>query len=103
MLRQFHIYVAVSRDDSESFGVAIIEASACGLPVIVSDAGGLPEVVDHESTGLVIPRDSPSDLARAIVRLALDAPLRQRMGGAGRPRVERHYEWSGCVGGMIQL
>jgi glycosyltransferase involved in cell wall biosynthesis len=103
MLRQFHIYVAVSRDDSESFGVAIIEASACGLPVIVSDAGGLPEVVDHESTGLVIPRDSPSDLARAIVRLALDAPLRQRMGEAGRQRVQRQYEWSACVERMIQL
>jgi len=39
------VYVALSRLDSESFGVAIIEASACGFPVIVSDVGGLPEVV----------------------------------------------------------
>jgi len=103
MLRRFHVYVAVSRDDSESFGVAIIEASACELPVIVSDAGGLPEVVDHGSTGLVIPRDSPAELARAIGRLAADAHLRRRMGEAGRERVQRKYEWSACVERMIAL
>lgn len=103
MLRRFDIYVAVSRDDSESFGVAIIEASACGLPVIVSDAGGLPEVVEHGVTGLVIERDSPCRLAEAIHSLAVDEKARRDMGAAGRQRVKRKYEWSDCVDRMVDL
>src|SRR6185437_8910549 len=41
-LNRFDVYVAASR--IESFGVAVVEASACGIPVVVSDVGGLPEV-----------------------------------------------------------
>ena len=69
-LHQLDIYVAVSRLDSESFGVAIVEASACGLPVVVSDAGGLPEVVEHGTTGLVVQRESPQQLADALTKLS---------------------------------
>lgn len=101
LLRTFDIYVALSREHSESFGVAIIEASACAVPVIVSDVGGLPEVVAHGETGLVIPRDAPMCFARALASLALDPSLRRRLGSAGRSNVMRDYEWSGCVDQMI--
>ena len=56
-LDKIDVYVALSRLDSESFGVAIIEAGAAGRPVVVSDAGGLPEVVVDGKTGLVVPRE----------------------------------------------
>lgn len=91
-LQCLDVYAAFSR--SESFGVAVIEASACGLPVIVSDAGGLAEVVSPEETGLIIPRDDVSAAAAAIRRLLLDADLRRRLGEAGRRRVESHYAWT---------
>jgi glycosyltransferase involved in cell wall biosynthesis len=96
-LHQLHIYAAPSRLDSESFGVAVIEAGACGLPVVVSDAGGLPEVVVDGETGLVVPRDDVPALQAALKRLALDAGLRERLGAAGRTHVEREYEWGHCV------
>ena len=96
-LQQFHIYAAPSRLDSESFGVAVIEAGACGLPVVVSDAGGLPEVVVDGETGLVVPRDDVPALQAALKRLVLDAGLRERLGAAGRAHVERKYEWGHCV------
>ena len=61
MLNHFDIYTAVRRLDSESFGVAVREVSACGLPVVISNAGGLPEVVIEGKTGLVVERESGSD------------------------------------------
>ena len=96
-LHQLDIYAAPSRLDSESFGVAVIEAGACGLPVVVSDAGGLPEVVIDGETGLVVPRDDVPALQAALKRLVLDAALRERLGRQGRAHVEREYEWGRCV------
>ena len=99
-LNQLDIYAAPSRLDSESFGVAVIEAGACGLPVVVSDAGGLPEVVVDGATGLVVPRDDVPALQAALKRLVLDAVLRERLGRQGRVHVEREYEWGRCVDRM---
>jgi glycosyltransferase involved in cell wall biosynthesis len=96
-LNRFDIYAAPSRLDSESFGVAVIEASACALPVVVSDAGGLPEVVRDGETGLVVPRGDVPALQAALKRLVLDAALRERLGQGGRALVEREYEWGHCV------
>lgn len=102
-LRGLDIYVAVSRNDSESFGVAVIEASACGLPVVVSEAGGLPEVVESGGTGLVLPRNDPVRLAEALRQLAQAPDVRQKLGAAGRARVASCYEWKDCVDRMIAL
>jgi len=96
-LHRLDIYAAPSRLDSESFGVAVIEASACALPVVVSDAGGLPEVVAAGETGVVVPREDVPALQAALKRLVLDAPLRERLGRNGRARVAREYEWAHCV------
>lgn len=101
-LNQFDIYVAVSRRDSESFGVSVVEASACGLPVIVSDAGGLPEVVDNERTGFVIPRDHPSLLAERLKQLVFSPALRKSLGEEGRRLVLERYDWRVCVDRMLQ-
>ena len=96
-LHGFDIYVAASRHDSESFGVAVIEASACALPVVVTRVGGLPEVVREGETGLVVERDDPAALAAALQGLVGDAALRARLGAAGRAFVQREYEWARCV------
>lgn len=100
-LRSIDIFVAVSRWDSESFGVAIIEASACQLPVIVSDAGGLPEVVIDNVTGIIVPREDPARLADALARLVMDESLRNKMGDAGRVHVLTNYRWEHCVELML--
>ena len=102
MLRGFDIFVAASRLDSESFGVAVIEASACALPVVVTRVGGLPEVVSENETGLVVERDDVAALAAALQRLLDDAGLRERFGRSGRAWVAQRYEWRGCVQRMLQ-
>ncbi|MEP7100697.1 MAG: glycosyltransferase [Burkholderiales bacterium] len=99
-LNRLDVYAAPSRLDSESFGVAVIEAGACALPVVVSDAGGLPEVVRNGETGLIVARDDVPALQAALKRLVLDPALRDRLGRAGRVHVEREYEWGHCVDRM---
>lgn len=99
-LGRLDIYAAPSR--SESFGVAVIEASACGVPVVVSDVGGLPEVVSAGRTGLVVERENVAALADAFKQLVLDPARRQAMGDAGRTFVVERYEWALCVDRMIR-
>lgn len=102
-LAHLDIYVALSRLDSESFGVSIIEAGAAGRPVVVSDAGGLPEVTVDGVTGFVVPRDNPSAAAAAMERLVLDSSLRYQMGRAGQAHVSKHYSWDSSVLAMLAV
>jgi L-malate glycosyltransferase len=97
------VYVALSVIDSESFGVAVIEASACGKPVVVSDVGGLPEVVENGVTGFVVPARNAEKAAEAIERLIFDRDLRIKMGQAGRDRVKKLYNWADNVRQMINI
>ncbi len=101
-LNRFDLYVAASRLDSESFGVAVLEASACGLPVVVSDVGGLPEVVVQGETGCVVPREDVAALAQAMQQLIAAPELRHRFGAAGRERVLAHYGWQHSVDAMLR-
>lgn len=102
-LRSMDVFVALSRADSESFGVAVIEAGACGLPVLVSDVGGLPEVVADGVTGRIVPHDDVEAAAHALVDLITDASLRKQWGASARERVATHYSWDRCVDRMIAV
>jgi glycosyltransferase involved in cell wall biosynthesis len=97
ILARFDIYVALSRLDSESFGVAILEASACGLPVVVSDADGPAEVVANGVTGRIIQRDNAELAGEAVADLVCDFEKRCKMGLAGRAHVVERYSWSHCI------
>ena len=78
MLGGLDVYVALSRLDSESFGVAIVEAAACGCPTVVSDVSGPAEVVEDKVTGIIVPRDNPVEAAdRAEVTEAVHSIVRR--------------------------
>ena len=86
---------------SESFGVVIIEASACGLPVVATRVGGVHETCLDGETGFLVPPGDRQALADAIVRLARDPALRARFGRAGRRYVLDNYVWSDNVDAML--
>jgi glycosyltransferase involved in cell wall biosynthesis len=58
---------------SESFGLAALEAMACGVPAIASRAGGLPEVIDDGVCGILEPPGSVEAMGRRAVELLQDA------------------------------
>jgi glycosyltransferase involved in cell wall biosynthesis len=97
------IDISVFPSLSESFGVAAVEASACGNPVVASDVGGLPEVVEHGVTGFIVPPRDPYNTANAIEKLVLDSSLRAHMGSAGRDRIERLFNWDDNIRQMVEI
>lgn len=70
-LSAFDLFLMPSR--SEALALALIEAGHAGLPVVATRVGGIPEVVRHKHTGLLVPRENPHALARAI-RTLLEHP-----------------------------
>jgi L-malate glycosyltransferase len=59
---------------TESFGLAALEAMACGSPVVASRAGGLPEVIDDGVNGILEPVGSVEAMGRRAVELLRDPP-----------------------------
>lgn len=102
-INKMDIFAVPSTEDSESFGVAAVEAMACGVPVVVSNVGGLPEVVKKDVTGLIVPKENPEALAAAFQRLLGDAHLRHQMGKNGIQHVKEHYDWIDNANGMLKL
>lgn len=100
-LHELDVYVALSRLDSESFGVAILEASASGIPVVVSDADGPKEMTVDGVTGYIVPRDEPKLAAEALGKLVRSEELRRQMGRAGREHVLSRYTWRQSLSTML--
>ncbi len=87
----------------EAFGVAALEAGACGRPIIASRVGGVPEVVLNGRTGLLVPPDDVDALASAIATLASDTAMRQTMGQAAYEYVRDNYSWTQSLDQMTSL
>ena len=75
----------------EGLGLVFLEAMCVGLPIVGSDVSAVPEVVVNGETGILVPPGEEQPLAAAMVRVAGDAGLRQRLGAAGRERVARVF------------
>lgn len=85
------IVVLPSKTESESFGMVLAEAMACGVPVIGSKIGGIPRVIAHEKTGLLVSPNDPAALAKSIRALLGDETTRRKYGEAGVQRVNKLF------------
>ena len=77
--------------EQESFGLAALEAMACGVPVIASDAGGLPEVVVEGETGFLCPIGDVEAMASRAITLLNDKSMHREFSEAAVHRVRTTF------------
>lgn len=90
--------VSLSVCPGETFGLAVLEALACGTPVVTADRGGARELVDASCGAWAAP--TPTALADAVLRLLEQPESRRRT--AARRRAEQ-YSWGRAVARMLAL
>lgn len=78
--------------EEEAFGMVCAEAHAVAKPVVAFDSGGISEIVTHGSTGFLAPQGDWPALAKHLLVLLQDAPLRERFGMSGRESVLRQFD-----------
>jgi glycosyltransferase involved in cell wall biosynthesis len=88
------IFVLPSAEDTEGLPLVVAEAMASGLPVVATRSGGAQEIVEAGKTGMLVERQSPRELARAITSLLASLDRRAAMGKEGRRRVEEFFDLS---------
>lgn len=103
ILNDFDVFCATSMLDSESFGVAVVEAMAMGVPVVASDVDGFKEVVEDEKTGIIVKRGDEKEIANALERLVVNGELRREFAYNGRKRVEHYFDFDKNIDTMEKL
>jgi glycosyltransferase involved in cell wall biosynthesis len=86
----------------EAFGMAVIEAGACGVCVAASSVGGHLELIEDGRTGLLFaPADAPS--LAGVLRGILDDPGRRaRIARAFAGEVTQRYSWTACAAAYLE-
>jgi N-acetyl-alpha-D-glucosaminyl L-malate synthase BshA len=83
--------------ETESFGLAALEALSCEVPVIATAVGGLPEVVLDGENGFLHPIGDVEGMAASSLRLLKDEPMRKAFGASGRRRALEVYSQAAIV------
>jgi N-acetyl-alpha-D-glucosaminyl L-malate synthase BshA len=91
-----HADAFVLPSESESFGVAALEALSCGVPVLAYRVGGIPEVVTDDVGRLVAPFDIDA-LAEAALDVLSNPGLRDALGRGARARAEARYHRDAAI------
>jgi glycosyltransferase involved in cell wall biosynthesis len=89
LLNAADIYVLPSL--SEGMPMGLLEAMVLGCPVVASSVDGVPEIIQDGITGQLVPPGDIAALTQALKELSFDPKLRQRLGTAGKARVEQCF------------
>lgn len=88
---------------SESFGMVIVEAIACGLPVVISDTVGIFNEIQQSKSGLVFPSGDWGKLSEAIIKLLDDENLAKQINKNGQKLIKENFEINETADKMIEV
>lgn len=97
----FDIFVQAS--NWEAFGIAIVEAMACGLPVVATRVEGVVDIIEEGVDGFLVPPRSPEPLADQILRLLRHPELGKRVGTQARRKVEQNFDIRDMIDRMANI
>lgn len=100
------IFIMPSRqikEDFEGFGIVYLEANLCGKPVIAGDSGGVRDAVKDKVSGLLVDPEDTNKIADAIIKLAKDKNLREKLGKQGGERVIKEFNWGKQVKKIYEI
>ena len=80
-------------NNSDGFGIPLIEAGAAKCPVISTNRGPAPELIKDGETGILTSTDNLSELKNAILKILSDEKLEKEMGLKGYQNIVRNYTW----------
>ncbi|MBN9484968.1 MAG: hypothetical protein BGO70_05395 [Bacteroidetes bacterium 43-93] len=83
--------IVLNFSDSESFSMTCLEASYYGTPVIATRCGGPEEIIEHDKTGLLVPKQDIEAMTEAILKLANNTELRKHLGSAASSYVREKF------------
>jgi N-acetyl-alpha-D-glucosaminyl L-malate synthase BshA len=84
-------HVLLLPTELEAFGLAALEAMACGVPPVATDAGGVPELVTHGVDGFLEAVGDTEAQASRVIELLTDESLHARMAAAARETALRRF------------
>ena len=90
LMKDLDVFVLASAN--EPFGLVTVEAMASGTPVVATNSGGTVEIITDRETGILIPPNDPSELAKAVVRILNDDELANKLRANGQTRVRALFD-----------
>jgi glycosyltransferase involved in cell wall biosynthesis len=90
-LKSADIFVLPSHE--EAFGIAYLEAMACGLPVIACEGEGPADFITNRETGFLVPPKDPDAIADVIKELQTDSDLRAHVANRGQRTALNGFSW----------
>jgi glycosyltransferase involved in cell wall biosynthesis len=87
---------------SETFGISIVEAMACGVPVVGTRVGGMLDTIVDE-VGRAVPPEDPERLAQAMCEILDNRELARQMGRSGRERAVTQFTWKTRANRLLDI
>jgi glycosyltransferase involved in cell wall biosynthesis len=100
-MRGADVFLLCSRQ--ESLPLSVREGMTAGLPTVATRVGGVPETVEDGESGLLVPKEDPEALAKAMARLAADADRRQAMGRRAAEIVHEKFNYDRWIERTVAL